>query len=327
MPRQARLDAPGTLHHVIIRGIEKKKIVSYDQDRQDFVARVGTIALETGTSVYAWALMTNHAHILLRSGPSGLPRYMRRLLSGYAISYNRRHRRHGHLFQNRYKSIVCEEDSYFKELVRYIHLNPLRAKLVDNLTKLDKYRYCGHSVLMGRVKNDWQDRDYVLKWFGLKQGEAKRAYRGFVKMGIDQGHRSDLVGGGLIRSQGGWSAVNAMRRLGAREKSDERILGSGEFVEQLIQQSDLARKEQFSVHKRRQRTVSYIHRICKKENISVEALKSGSRRQKVSAIRSQLARKLVEEWGVSLTEAGRHLGVSPSAIAKTLYRLNSHKSN
>ena len=327
MPRQARLDSPGTLHHVIIRGIEKKKIVSCDQDRQDFVARMGTIALETETSVYAWALMTNHAHILLRSGPSGLPRYMRRLLSGYAISYNRRHRRHGHLFQNRYKSIVCEEDSYFKELVRYIHLNPLRAKLVDNLTKLDRYRYCGHSVLMGRVKNDWQDRDYVLEWFGSKEGEAKRAYRRFVKMGIDQGHRSDLIGGGLIRSQGGWSAVNALRRLGVREKSDERILGSGEFVEQLIQQSDLARKEQFSVHKRRQRIVSYIHRICKKENISVEALKSGSRRQKVSAIRSQLAKKLVEEWGVSLTEAGRHLGVSPSAIAKTLYRLNSHKSN
>jgi len=327
MPRQARLDAPGTLHHVIIRGIERKKIVSYDQDRQDFVARMGTIALETETSVYAWALMTNHAHILLRSGPSGLPRYMRRLLSGYAVSYNRRHRRHGHLFQNHYKSIVCEEDSYFKELVRYIHLNPLRAKLVDNLAKLDRYKYCGHSVLMGRVKNDWQDRDYVLKWFGSKEGKAKRAYRRFVKMGIDQGRRPDLVGGGLIRSQGGWSAVKAMRRLGVREKSDERILGSNEFVEQLIQQSDLARKKQFSVHERRQRTVSYIHRICKKENVSVEALKSGSRRQKVSAIRSQLARKLVEDWGISLTEAGRHLEVSPSAIAKTLYRLDSRKSN
>ncbi|OEU76592.1 MAG: hypothetical protein BA864_06330 [Desulfuromonadales bacterium C00003093] len=111
MPRQARLDASGTLHHVIIQGIERKKIVSYDQDRQDFVARMGTIALETETSVYAWALMTNHAHILLRSGPPGLSLYMRRLLSGYAVSYNRRHRRHGHLFQDRYKSIVCEEDS------------------------------------------------------------------------------------------------------------------------------------------------------------------------------------------------------------------------
>ena len=106
MPRQARLDAPGTLHHVIIRGIEQRKIVNDDQDRQDFIFRMGTIALETETLIYAWALMTNHAHILLRSSPSGLPRYMRRLLSGYAISYNRRHRRHGYLFQNRYKSIV-----------------------------------------------------------------------------------------------------------------------------------------------------------------------------------------------------------------------------
>jgi len=327
MPRQARLDVPGTLHHVIIRGIELKKIVSDDQDRLNFVSRLGTIALETETLIYAWALMTNHAHILLRSGPFGLPRYMRRLLSGYAISYNRRHRRHGHLFQNRYKSIVCEEDLYFMELVRYIHLNPLRVKLVDNLSKLDRYRYCGHSVLMGRIKKDWQDRDYVLKWFGSKEGEAKRSYRQFVKKGVDQERRPDLVGGGLIRSQGGWSAVKAMRRLGMREKSDERILGSGAFVEQLIKQSDQTRKEQFSVHERLQRTVSHIDNICMKANISVEALRSGSRRQKVSVVRSQLAKKLVEEWGLSLTETGRHLGVSPSAIAKILYRPDKHKSN
>jgi len=327
MPRQARLDAPGTLHHVIIRGIERGKIVSDNQDRQDFVSRLGTIALESGTRIYAWALMTNHAHLLLRSGPSGLSRYMRRFLSGYAISYNRRHRRHGHLFQNRYKSIVCEEDPYFKELVRYIHLNPLRAMLVENLAKLDRYSFCGHSVLMGRVANDWQDRDYVLQWFGAREGEAKRAYRQFVKSGIDQGSRPDLVGGGLIRSQGGWSAVKAMRRLGVREKSDERILGSGEFVEQLIEQSDQRRKEQFSDYERSRGAASYIQRICKREKVSVEALKSGSRRQKVSAVRSQLAKKLVEEWGCTLTETGRHLGVSPSAIAKTLDRTEKNKSN
>ena len=218
---------------------------------------------------------------------------MRRLLSGYAISYNRRYNRHGHLFQNRYKSIVCEEDPYFKELVRYIHLNPLRANLVDNLAKLDTYRYCGHSALMGRAKNEWQDRDYVLKWFGSKEGEAKRAYRQFIKEGIEQGHRPDLIGGGLIRSQGGWLAVKEMKRLGVREKSDERILGSGEFVVELIEQSDQKRKEQFALHMRLKRAESYIQKICKDENISVESLKSGSRRQKVSEVRSKLAKKLV----------------------------------
>ena len=327
MPRQARLDAPGTLHHVIIRGIERKEIVKDDHDRQNFVNRMGTIALETGTLIYAWALMTNHAHIFLRSSSSGISRYMRRLLSGYAISYNRRHRRHGHLFQNRYKSIICEEDPYFKELVRYIHLNPLRANIVENPVELDSYRYCGHSVLMGKEKNDWQDLNYVLKLFGTKEGEAKRNYRQFVKKGIVLGRRPELVGGGLIKSQGGWSAVKEMHRIGVREKSDERILGSGEFVEQLIRQSDQTRKEQFAVYERSQHAVLYVEKICDQKNVSVKALKSGSRRRKITIVRSQLAKKLVEEWGLSLTETGRHLGVSPSAITKTLYRLDKHKSS
>ncbi|CAB1065299.1 hypothetical protein D1BOALGB6SA_10096 [Olavius sp. associated proteobacterium Delta 1] len=95
----------------------------------------------------------------------------------YAISYNRRHRRWGHLFQNRYKSIICDEDAYFTELVRYIHLNPLRAELVKNFAQLDRYRWCGHGALIGKVEIDWQDRDFVLKWFGKKEGEAKNAYR------------------------------------------------------------------------------------------------------------------------------------------------------
>ena len=82
----------------------------------------------------------------------------------HAISYNRQHHRHGHLFQNRYKSIICEEDAYFTELVRYIHLNPLRAGLVDALTQLDRYPWCDHAVVLGRRDQPWQDRDYVLKW-------------------------------------------------------------------------------------------------------------------------------------------------------------------
>ena len=290
------------------------------------MVRMGSIALETETSIYAWALMTNHAHILLRSGASGLSRYMRRFLTGYAISYNLRHRRHGHLFQNRYKSIVCEEDLYFKELVRYIHLNPLRATLVENIAKLNSYRFCGHSVLLGRLKNDWQDRDFVLKWFGPKEGEAVNAYRRFIKNGIDQGRRHDLVGGGLIRSQGGWSEVNAIRR-GAREKSDERILGSGRFVEQLIQESDQTRKAQFAPHERMKRAVSFIKKVCIQENISLEALKTGSRRKKISMVRKHLAKKLVDEWGLSLAETGRYLGVTTSAITKILRRLNNHKSH
>lgn len=148
MPRRARLDAPGTLHHVIVRGIEKRRIVDDDQDREKFIERLGDLSQRTQTAIYAWSLMTNHAHLLLRSGPQGLAPLMRKLLTGYAGGYNRRHHRHGHLFQNRYKSIVVQEDAYFKELVRYIHLNPLRAGLVRSMAELDRYPWSGHSSLM-----------------------------------------------------------------------------------------------------------------------------------------------------------------------------------
>jgi REP element-mobilizing transposase RayT len=96
-----------------------------------------SLVFDTGTRILAWALMDNHIHLLLISGPGGLPAFMRRLLTGYAICFNRRHRRFGHLFQNRYKSIVCEMDAYLLELVRYIHLNPYRAKVVGDLEALE----------------------------------------------------------------------------------------------------------------------------------------------------------------------------------------------
>ena len=124
MPRQARIDAPGALHHIIVRGIERRKIFNDDKDRYDFLWRLGDVLEKTRTACYAWALIPNHFHLLLRTGAYPVATVMRRLLTGHASGYNRRHKRHGHLFQNRYKSILCQEETYFLELVRYIHLNP-----------------------------------------------------------------------------------------------------------------------------------------------------------------------------------------------------------
>jgi REP element-mobilizing transposase RayT len=320
MPRGARLDAPGTLHHVIVRGIERRKIVNDDNDRENFVTRMGEISVDTDTSIYAWALMTNHAHILLRSSKVGLPTFMRRLLSGYAISYNIRHKRYGHLFQNRYKSIVCEEDPYFKELVRYIHLNPLRARLVETIQKLDSYKWCGHSVVMNRRQNDWQNRKYVLKWFGEKENEAKRSYRNFVKDGIAIGKRLDLTGGGLVRSMGGWSAVKALRKSGIQEKGDERILGSGEFISDLMNQAEERIKYQLPVNEIQECIKEEIDKVCKREKIEVTMLQSGSRRNPLPKVRKELAIKFVNEFGISLAETARQLGVSTSGIAQLLRR-------
>jgi REP element-mobilizing transposase RayT len=305
---------------VIVRGIEKRAIVSGDKDREDFITRMGSIALETDTSIYAWALMNNHAHILLRSSTAGLPTFMRRLLSGYAISYNRKHKRHGHLFQNRYKSIVCEEDSYFKELVRYIHLNPLRAGLVDTLATLDRYKWCGHSVIMDHCQEPWQDRRYVLKWFGRKERDAKKSYREFIQKGITLGKRPDLTGGGLIRSMGGWSIVKAMRTSGLKEESDARILGSGEFVSELIEQAEEMVKFQLPAMELQKIISAEIEIQCKKEKVAVALLQSGSRRLPLPKLRKAIAIKLINEYGVSLAETARRIGISTSGVAQILRR-------
>ena len=124
MPRRARLDTPGALHHVIIRGIDKCDLFVDTADRQRFIDKLAEYTAAGGCTVYAWALMTNHVHLLLKSGQLGLSWLMRKLLTWYAIYFNKRHNRTGHLFQNRYKSILCEEDPYFLSLVRYIHINP-----------------------------------------------------------------------------------------------------------------------------------------------------------------------------------------------------------
>jgi putative transposase len=193
MPRGARLDVPGTLHHVMGRGIDRTQIFRSNSDRERFLKCLEDLVDETGTRIPAWLLVGNHFHLLVFSGPRGLTPFMRRLLTRYAVYFNRRQRRSGHLFQNRYKSVVCEENPYFVELVRYIHLNPLRSGMVDTLETLDSYPWAGHSTIMGRTKREWQDRTYVLQAFS---GETKRAvilYRAFMDEGKDGGRRRRSV--------------------------------------------------------------------------------------------------------------------------------------
>ncbi|MBW1720343.1 MAG: transposase [Deltaproteobacteria bacterium] len=222
MPCQARLDAPGLLQHVMARGIERREIFKDDQDRKSFIDRLGIILEDTQTQCYAWALIPNHFHLLLRTSLTPLSKVMRRLMTGYAVTFNKRHKRSGHLFQNRYKSIVCEEDSYLLELIRYIHLNSLRAKSVKDLKELDKYPWTGHGAIMGKRRNplipclsskNRQEKpekylaektiEDVLLHFGDTVREARRRCRQFVKEGVDQGSRPELQGGGLVRSAGG----------------------------------------------------------------------------------------------------------------------------
>jgi len=250
MPRKARIDAPGALHHVIIRGIERRKIFRSDYDRINFLNRLSELIRKTKTDCFAWAILPNHAHLLLRTGLVPVSVFMSRLLTGYAAWFNKKYRRHGQLFQNRYKSILCQEDPYLKELVRYIHLNPLRAKLVGAIDELDKHPWCGHSVLMNKTKQPWQNIEYVYRLFSEQKTEARKRYREFVEKGISEGRRPDLTGGGLLRSFGGWTGLTDFRKAGIRVKGDERILGDSDFVETVLRSAKEAFEEKYDLKAR-----------------------------------------------------------------------------
>lgn len=321
MPRQSRLDAPGGLHHIMIRGIERRKIFINDKDREDMLDRLAKLLPETQTVCYAWAFIPNHAHFLFRTGISPIATVMRRLLTGYAVSFNRRHKRRGQLFQNRYKSIVCQEDAYLKELVRYIHLNPVRAGIVENLKGLNGYPYCGHSALMGKKSRPWQDVDFVLGYFGKRAKSARKSYFEYVNVGIDQGRLDELTGGGLVRSAGGWSEVKELRRQGQDHvMSDERVLGDSAFVDAVLSQATEKYERRYELRRHGYDLDRIAERVAEIYGMEPrEILSRGKQHRKVKA-RSLCCFWAVSELGMSLRELAGRLEMSSPAVGFSVER-------
>lgn len=316
MPRQARLDAPNTLHHVMVRGLERRAIFRDDADRGDFVGRLAALAARGALIVLAWACLPNHAHLLVRTGTRPLARSMRSLLSGYAGAFNRRHQRVGHLFQNRYKSVVVEAEPYLLELVRYLHLNPLRARVVPDLRALARYPWTGHSALLGTVPRPWQATGELLGQFARETRRARRAYRAFVGAGLPQGRRPDLQGGGLVRSLGGWAAVAALRRGREAYRGDERVLGSSAFVERLRQTVEARRRP----GARALPLDTLVARVCRRVGIAAAQLQAGSRRAAVTRARDGIAYLWVEVLGHPGRPLAPVLGVRPQAVYQAVTR-------
>lgn len=295
MPRAARLDIPGVLQHVIVRGVERGDIFLVDTDRQSFLDRFSNLLPLTETECLAWSLMTNHVHMLLRPSQIKLGNFMRRLLTGHAVTFNLRHHRSGHLFQNRYKSILCEEDPYLLELVRYIHLNPLRAGLVKDMAELMGYPWSGHAVLMGQREMPGQNVEQVLGYFGTRTNAAREKHQAFVADGISIGKRDELVGDGLRR---------VLKLAGGKEVTayDDRILGSANFVEQLKQEKEIAAKLEAPIP-----LTELIRRVAEFARVDPRELCQRGRRTTVS-----------DTKGIICFLAARRLGYSGEAVAKAL---------
>jgi REP element-mobilizing transposase RayT len=181
MPRSGRLDARGAAHHVMMRGIERRRIFRSDEDRLDFLSRLDRLLPEEGWRCFAWVLMPNHVHLVIQSAEGGLSRLMARLNTGYARGYNLRHRRSGYLFQNRFKSRIVCDDADLIGLIVYVLRNPLEARLVSSPRELEAYPWCGLGALMGlRPARPFEAPSACLSLFASNRQSAREHLRHWV---------------------------------------------------------------------------------------------------------------------------------------------------
>lgn len=227
--------------------------------------------------------------------------------------HNRRHGRRGHLFQNRYKSIVVEEEPYLLELVRYVSLNPVRARLVSGIEELDSYPYTGHSAVMGTRQYAAQDVEAILARFGRKTEEARRLYREFVAAGTGQGRREEFQGGGLVRSAGGWEALRR-RKKEEWERGDERVLGSGEFVEELLGEDEPALRAPARMPE------DVLAEVSRDLGVTANEILGPSRERRTSRARTEFYVRAQAQAGLTLADLARMTGRSQPAVWQAVQR-------
>ncbi|MDA8163429.1 MAG: transposase [Desulfobacteraceae bacterium] len=320
MPRHKRINVPGAIHHVIVRGLDRQDIFLDDHDRRDFLDRLETGLAQTGCRCFAWALLSNHFHLLIRTGERPLSDLMRKVLSGYAISFNRRHQRCGYLFQNRYKSILCQEEAYLLELVRYIHLNPVRAGIVKDLEALDHYDWAGHAVLLGRRRKGWQERQEVLAHFSARKREAVSGYRQFVADGLPPGKREDLTGGGLRRSAGGWEGLKDLRQSGQYWRGDERILGDGNFVDEVLLAAEEALTRREAMRRQSWDLRRLVSEVCGLLSIEPEDLPKKGRSNNLSYAKGLICYLGQSRLGLTGKELASYLKMSRPSVSQAARR-------
>jgi putative transposase len=317
MPRKARIDAPGALHYVFLRGIEGREIFQDEADRDHFLDRLAQLLKETSSSCYAWALMPAQIHLLLKTGTSPISSLLHRLLTGYVVTYNKRHRRRGPLFHSRYRAILCQEEPYLLDLVRYIHLNPLYLGVVRGFSELGRYRYAGHSFILAKRKNDWQDVDYVLKHFGSRRPKSLERYNEYMKKGLEEAKKAHRQVGGRTTL----SEVRRLRKEPSQAGRDERILGDSRFV-----YGALLSEEDQSLRKRdlRPPRPGDLEELTQKASALVgtkpEEIRTAGKSPGPVRARSLLCFWAVTELGMTATSLARELGISQPAVSISVKR-------
>ena len=206
-----------------------------------------------------------------------------------------------------------------RELVRYIHLNPLRADIVSGLSALDTCKYSGHSALMGKKARKWQDTKYVLGYFAKTIRKARKDYRANVEKAVDQGRRPEFVGGGLVRSLGGWKAFKKTRK-GERIKGDQRILGEIAFVSEVLKQADEKHERHYELRRKGYSFKTIEERVCEIYDIDRDDIYLKSRVQVIADARGLFCYWAVDALGYKLADMAKRLGMTGPGVGYAVRR-------
>ena len=285
MARRPRVFAPQVLYHVIVRGNHRQATFRTPVDYQAYLERLGRYLRQCQVRLWAYCLMPNHVHLLVETGNQPLSMFMQRLQQSYTQYFNRTHRKVGHLFQGRYKAIICDKDAYLLTLIRYLHLNPVRAKLV---TQPEGYFYSGHAAYLTGRATDVLDPSPGLAVFGGTQ-----AYRQFVREGMGEGHQPDYY------------AV-----------ADQRFLGTERFVD-----TWQARITDAPSPRPRQSLARALHAVAAGMGMEVAQLRGADRSWAVSQQRTRAAYLLIRQWGYRAAEVAAALNRDPATVSTMVTRL------
>lgn len=322
-----RADEPGSFHHIICRAVDGREIFLDGTDQADFIRRLEGLVEERCFKVHAWVLMSNHAHLLVERLDTRLSRSMQRLLGGYAMRFNRSRKREGHLFQGRFRSILVDKESYFLELVRYIHLNPLRAGIVTSVRELNSYEPNGHLHITGRRNYPWQTIDLIRSRFSAYSSEQSwtSSYLDFLQDG--ENPESDLCeyGSHMISNKG--IEPIEMYDNDYANKGKIRVMGTTSFVK--AAQSKLKDNRKISIRNRYEEHMtitSLLHFISEYSGFPPESFRKAGGCRKLSSYRRILARFLVAECGISYSDTARYMGLSVTMVTRYLQQVTDPKT-
>lgn len=304
MPTKKRISVPGAIAHIMARGIEGKDIFKDVEDRRYLLNQLAVSIDKTGYLCYGWAMMSNHYHLIVRCSERPLEELMRAMNSRYAKYFNAKYQRRGYLFQDRFKSIITQDQRYLEELIRYVHLNPIRAGICASLEDLDTFQWSGHAALMGNIKHPFQTTETVLRRYGTTDEASRKQYRKYIEEGINS-----------VESK--W-IVEAVREsnLGIDKKDKPAcwVIGNREFVISVMKKNE-----------QRLRARSFLCRKWSIEDVFVQIaheykvkpvdLKKRSRLTTVSKCRQRCAYICCRILGYRIEEVAAYMKISGPAVS------------